>query len=80
VTTVKPELELPQSVYRSLAQVASACSDSDAARDHATTHGPLDVKALLCMLAEDAAMTHTRPGSWEGANMLQVLSSHGYQF
>ena len=52
---------------------------SPTSSDGATTHGALDVKALLAMLAEDAAMTHSRPSSWEGSSMLQVLASHGYQ-
>jgi hypothetical protein len=44
-----------------------------------TTHGKLSVSSLLAMLAEDAAMMNTRPGSWEGANMQHVFDSHGYQ-
>jgi hypothetical protein len=31
------------------------------------------------MLAEDLGMVLTRPGSWEGTNMAQVLTSHGYE-
>ncbi|CAJ7811100.1 Uncharacterised protein [Burkholderia pseudomallei] len=31
------------------------------------------------MLAEDAGMVISRPGSWEGANLAQVLLSHGYE-
>lgn len=42
------------------------------------SHGPLDLFVLLEMLLEDVAMTVSRPGSWEGANMRQVLTSHGY--
>ncbi|WP_321849357.1 hypothetical protein [Burkholderia diffusa] len=44
------------------------------------THGRLTISGLLKMLAEDAAMVLRRPGSWEGSNMAQVLSSHGYEF
>jgi|GEM_PF-3175001 len=44
-----------------------------------TTHGSMTVPTLLAMLAEDAAMTNSRPGSWEGSSMQQVLDSHGYQ-
>ncbi|BBU33452.1 hypothetical protein BTHE68_71860 (plasmid) [Burkholderia sp. THE68] len=76
--TVKIELDLPDDVYTGLVLVAQACSVADQQREGATTHGALDARALLAMLAEDAAMTHSRPGSWEGANMLQVLTSHGY--
>ena len=42
-------------------------------------YGMLTAKALLTMLAEDAAMTISRPSSWEGANMATV-ESHGYRF
>jgi hypothetical protein len=31
------------------------------------------------MLAEDCGMVLTRPGSWEGTNMGQVRTSHGYE-
>lgn len=44
-----------------------------------TSHGALTPTTLLAMLAEDAGLVISRPGSWEGANMVQVLSSHGYQ-
>jgi hypothetical protein len=30
------------------------------------------------MLLQDVALMMQRPGSWEGANMAQVMSSHGY--
>lgn len=44
------------------------------------TYGRLTSFSLLKMLAEDAAVALRRPGSWEGSNMAQVLSSHGYEF
>ncbi len=47
--------------------------------DEFNTHGKLDLQMLAGMLLEDAALAWRRPGSWEGANLLQVLSSHGYQ-
>ena len=28
---------------------------------------------------QDVALTISRPGSWEGANMRQVLTAHGYE-
>jgi hypothetical protein len=43
------------------------------------SHGPLNLLTLVDMLLEDVAMTVSRPGSWEGANMIQVLICHGYQ-
>ena len=42
------------------------------------SHGPLDLKRLAELLLEDVALAVRRPGSWEGANMGQVLRSHGY--
>jgi hypothetical protein len=45
-----------------------------------TTHGPLTVERLAAMLLEDVALAIRRPGSWEGANMGTVLTSHGYDF
>jgi hypothetical protein len=77
---VKVELDLSDDIYRSLVMVAEACSVANAQRDGATTHGPLDVNALLRLLAEDVGMVHSRPGSWEGANASELLASHGYQF
>jgi hypothetical protein len=42
------------------------------------SHGPLTLESLAGMLLEDVALAVRRPGSWEGANMRQVLRSHGY--
>ncbi|WP_437559338.1 hypothetical protein [Acidithiobacillus sulfuriphilus] len=42
------------------------------------SHGHLTVKKLAAMLLEDAGMVISRPGSWEGSNMADVLRSHGY--
>ncbi len=42
------------------------------------SHGPLDMTVLARMLMEDVALAVRRPGSWEGSNMIQVLTSHGY--
>jgi len=35
-------------------------------------------KALLEILKEDVVLAVERPGSWEGANMHQVLRCHGF--
>jgi hypothetical protein len=35
-------------------------------------------KALLEVLKEDVILAVERPGSWEGANMHQVLRCHGF--
>lgn len=73
--TVKIELELSQTTHHHLLVVVDSCNRID---PNNTTHGHLTVPQLLAMLAEDVAMTNSRPGSWEGANMQQVLDSHGY--
>ncbi|MBN3849380.1 hypothetical protein G3N58_21500 [Paraburkholderia sp. Ac-20342] len=73
---VKIEMEIPQAVYNDLQVVVDSCNRVD---PNETTHGSMTVPKLLAMLAEDAAMTNSRSGSWEGSNMQQVLGSHGYQ-
>lgn len=70
---------LSHQTYTDLLKVVDSCNFADENRKGATTHGKLDISSLLGMLAEDAAMTNTRPGSWEAANLQQVLDSHGYQ-
>ena len=35
-------------------------------------------RELTAILKEDVVLAARRPGSWEGANMLQVLTSHGF--
>jgi hypothetical protein len=42
------------------------------------SHGTLTLEVLAQMLLQDVALAHRRPGSWEGAGMLNILSSHGY--
>ena len=42
------------------------------------TRKPLTAKELTEALKEDVVLAVTRPGSWEGANMLQVLVCHGF--
>lgn len=44
----------------------------------ANTHGKLSFEVLGQMLMQDVALAVRRPGSWEGASMGQLLSSHGY--
>lgn len=51
---------------------------TQAREDLFSTHGPLDVATLLEMLLEDVGLMVSRPGSWEGANMANVMASHGY--
>ncbi|BBU33402.1 hypothetical protein BTHE68_71360 (plasmid) [Burkholderia sp. THE68] len=76
---VNVDLKLSEEVYRALVMIADACSLAHQRRKTTTTHGPLDVAALLTMLAEDAAFLHSRPGGWEAANMAILLASHGYE-
>lgn len=69
-------------------KIAIEISDDDAAlvrefvkafaQQTESTHGPLTIEKLAAMLLEDVALAERRPGSWEGANMLNVLTSHGY--
>jgi hypothetical protein len=72
-------LDIPADEFALLKQLASACSVVNQGYDEMTTHGDLDVPKLLLMLAEDAAMVVSRPGSWEGSSMRLLLASHGYQ-
>lgn len=71
-------IELPREVADSIAQLAERCTEIDKERDGLTSHGALTVESLLAMLAEDARLMMVRPGSWEGAGMAALLTSHGY--
>jgi hypothetical protein len=42
------------------------------------TKEPVDAAALIETLKDDVILAVDRPGSWEGSNMLQVLTSHGF--
>ncbi len=44
---------------------------------HPVTFEPLTPEELLAFLKEDVMLAARRPGSWEGANMIQVLLCHG---
>ncbi len=70
---------LDQGTAESLEKLAQACSAAHEAHGGFTSHGPLTPASLLRMLAEDAGMVISRPGSWEGSNMAGVFSSHGYE-
>lgn len=71
-------IDIAEDTIALLTDLARVCTQADHTREGSTTHGPLTVPALVAMLAEDAAMIISRPGSWEGTNMTNVLSSHGY--
>lgn len=75
----KITIQISDEIAASLDQLAARCTEEHQHRGGFTSHGALSVSRLMAMLAEDAAMVITRPGSWEGANMAQVFSSHGYE-
>lgn len=72
-------IQVSEETAQSLAVLAARCTRENKRRDGFTSHGALSVSVLMAMLAEDAAMVISRPGSWEGSNMAQVFSSHGYE-
>ena len=78
MSTKTIKLQIRQAVYDDLVVVAASCTRIHQAKGGGTSHGELDVAGLLLMLAQDAAATTSRPGSWEGSNMQSVLDSHGY--
>lgn len=45
---------------------------------HPMTDDPVTPRELIDILKEDVVYAVTRPGSWEGANMYEVLQSHGF--
>ena len=45
---------------------------------HPMTDEPVTPRELIDILKEDVVYEVTRPGSWEGSNMLTVLQSHGF--
>lgn len=45
---------------------------------HPITEKPVTPRELIDILKDDVVYAVTRPGSWEGSNMLTVLESHGY--
>jgi hypothetical protein len=42
------------------------------------TKEPVDAAVLIETLKDDVVLAIERPGSWEGSNMLQVLTCHGF--
>ncbi len=45
---------------------------------HPMTDKPVTPRELIDILKEDVMYAVTRPGSWEGSNMLTVLQCHGF--
>ncbi|WP_198432842.1 hypothetical protein [Burkholderia ubonensis] len=77
--TKQISIEVSDATAANLHELAIRCTQEDERQEGFTSHGALTAATLLAMLAEDAGLVISRPGSWEGANMVQVLSSHGYQ-
>lgn len=73
------QIEVSEEVAASLAELARRCTEADEERNGATTHGPVEPADILAMLAEDAALVVSRPGSWEGSGIAQHLAAHGYE-
>lgn len=71
-------LLVSQATLSDLCDLVDGCNRRHQAGIGPNTHGLLTVPLLLTMLAEDAGMVVSRPGSWEGANMRAVLQGHGY--
>ncbi|MDQ7979153.1 hypothetical protein QYH69_18035 [Paraburkholderia sp. SARCC-3016] len=77
--TKRISIEISDATAANLGELAMRCTQSNRLREGFTSHGELTPSKLLAMLAEDAGMVISRPGSWEGANLAQVLLSHGYE-
>lgn len=71
-------IEISNMTAANLRELATPCAESNKLREGFTSHGDLTPSKLLAMLAEDAGMLISRPRSWEGSNLAQVLLSHGY--
>ena len=77
--TVVVDVRIPRDVHTSIRTLLRSVNASHQVKvEQACTHGLLTVAGALEMLAQDLGMVETRPGSWEGSNMAQVLNSHGY--
>jgi hypothetical protein len=76
--TRKYTIEVSKVLGVQLSRLAKRCTAVHKEPDGATTHGALAVERLLEMLAEDRGMVISRPGSWEGSGMANLLASHGY--
>ena len=70
---MKLKIEIDDQDAQVIEAILATATDSSA-----NSHGLLNLKRLVEMLLEDVVLAVRRPGSWEGANMRQVLRSHGY--
>ncbi|SIT04582.1 hypothetical protein LN047_20975 [Achromobacter sp. JD417] len=77
--TVIVDVRLSRELHTTIRQLLRQLNGSHQVKiEQGCTHGLLTVAGALEMLAEDLGMVGSRPGSWEGSNMAQVLASHGY--
>ncbi|WP_454695927.1 hypothetical protein [Achromobacter aegrifaciens] len=77
--TVIVDVRLSRELHTNIRHLLGQLNGSHQVKiEQACTHGLLTVAGALAMLAEDLGMVRSRPGSWEGSNMAQVLASHGY--
>ncbi|WP_046869310.1 hypothetical protein [Microvirga massiliensis] len=74
---MKLKIEISDEQAQTIQRILDSVNDG---REFPGTHGKLTIEGLIQMLLADVEMVHTRPGSWEGANMAQVLTSHGYEY
>lgn len=72
-------IEVSEETAASLSELAIRCTEEHKRRNGFTSHGALTAPALLAMLAQDAGLVISRPGSWEGSTMAQLFNSHGYE-
>ena len=73
------QIKIHDQTAADLAELVRQLNANAGPEPYYNSHGLLTVKKLAAMLLEDAGMVISRPGSWEGANMADVLSGHGYK-
>lgn len=79
--TVIVDVRMSRQLHATIRSLLHGVNNSSQVKEErACTHGLLTVAGALEMLAEDLGMVESRPGSWEGSNMAEVLSSHGYRY
>lgn len=74
----KITITISESTFDSINSLVDQINININSEEGANSHGKLTVKTAVEMIVEDLGLVESRPGSWEGANMAQVLSSHGY--
>jgi hypothetical protein len=77
----KITITIEESTFESIKSLVDQININSAdSAEFSNSHGKLTVKSAIEMIVEDLGLAESRPGSWEGANMTQVLSSHGYRW